>query len=137
MKLLITVSNVKNPENKISKLVEPSSDINQIVENIILDSNYYLNIDIGHYYMDIDLFKKENLSISTLLVDKSLWLIETNEFGYDMYDSGVFCAYTEEEALSLGNDKGRGFSENNSITKIGQAKKDLPIGEVCLSFNAG
>jgi hypothetical protein len=137
MKLLITVSNIKNLDNKVERLVETNSNVNDIVEQICLDNYYYLDINISDYYFDTDSFIKETLSISTLLVEKSLWLIETGEFGYDMYDSGVFCAYTEQEALEFGSDRGRGFSDNNSITKIGTANKDLKIGEVCLSFNAG
>ena len=76
------------------------------------------------------------LETEVIELQKRLYLLETGVRGYDTYDSGVFVAYCEEQALEIATKKSADF-KNASVTYIGNPTKDLKVGAVCLSFNAG
>ena len=79
-----------------------------------------------------------------------LWLIsQTENTGYDTYDSAVVCALTEESARKKhpsGDDTqwrsaGRRLwcsrPEKVTVTLLGKAVKGTEPGVICASFNAG
>lgn len=89
------------------------------------------------YGMIPDYYNGElQLETEVIELQKKLYLLETGKYGYDTYDSGVFVAYCEEQALEIANDKSSDF-RNASVTYIGEPTKELNVGAVCLSFNAG
>ena len=76
---------------------------------------------------------------------KYLYLIsqDTNN-GYDTYDSAVVCARNEEEARNYPvGDYGRDFGndwvspEKVKVELIGEATKNIKVGAILKSFNAG
>lgn len=83
-----------------------------------------------------------------------LFLIsQTENSGYDTYDSAVVCAPDEATARNMdpGKENGAPLDFNSrhciycwcssadkvSVRLIGDAAPDVPIGVVCASFNAG
>jgi hypothetical protein len=82
-----------------------------------------------------------------------LYLIyQTENLGYDTYDSGVVIAESEEEARNMNPDSGAEtlqadwdyrFSawcsspDKVSVRYLGEAKEGSKKGSICSSFNAG
>lgn len=80
----------------------------------------------------------------------NLYLIsQTSNNDYDTYDSAVVCAKDEEHARKMdpGGDNGEEaeFGQRHStwayrledvnVKLIGKAKKEIPVGVVCSSYN--
>lgn len=72
-------------------------------------------------------------------------LINKDSSGYDVYDSVVVCAESEEEARLM-HPMGPGGvwvlsnwykTEDVKVELIGEACRDLPKGVVCLSYKGG
>ena len=95
--------------------------------------------ELADFYTDQELFIKEQTSGHLLKTHKKLFLVETDQTGYDTYDSAVYCAWTEKEAIELSeNNMGSSYYPyHNTVKEIGKANKNLDIGEVVSSFNAG
>jgi len=93
--------------------------------------------ELADFYTDQELFIKEQTTGNVVKTHKKLFLIETSQSGWDTYDSAVFCAWTKKECIErvikrMGEDYR--YSE---IIEICKANKDLGVGEIVSSFNAG
>ena len=93
--------------------------------------------ELADFYTDQELFIKEQTTGHIVKTHKKLFLILTDQNGWDTYDSGVFCAWTEKEALEMVIQRMGEDYKNSTIQEIGKANKDLDIGEIVSSFNAG
>lgn len=92
--------------------------------------------EVSEFYTDENAFIDKYCSMRLEHISKSLWYINTSESGYDTYDSAVWCSYTEQQAIESSEARmGRGYI--NSAEHIGFANKNLELGEVVSSFNAG
>jgi len=80
----------------------------------------------------------------------NLYLIsQTENEGYDTFDSAVVAAESEEIARNMNPSTGHAMNwekeiyswcykaESVKVLLIGKARKDTPRGVICASFNAG
>jgi len=95
------------------------------------------NNELADFYTDQELFIKEQTTGHAIKTNKKLYLIETTQRGWDTYDSGVFCAWSEKECTEMVIARMGGDYADSEIIEIGKASSDLDIGEVVSSFNAG
>lgn len=109
------------------------------LNKVKLVERYITGKDMADFYEDNDKFIKENCIIKVREGYKSLYLISTNQSGYDTYDSAVYCAYTEKQAIQLSEENmGSSYKPYTNLARmIGTAEDFMEIGEVVSSFNAG
>ncbi len=94
--------------------------------------------EVGLFYMDYKNFMDNRVKYSVKEANKNLYLILTNQSGYDTYDCAVYCAYTEKEAIKMSENRMSYSNEyKNTAELIGIADEDLEVGEIVSSFNAG
>jgi len=106
--------------------------ISNLVEKNIQES------EVGLFYIDHKTFMDKYVEYRVKGVNKNLYLIITNQSGYDTYDSAVYCAYTEKEAIKMSENRMSYSNEyKNTAELIGTPKEDLEVGEIVSSFNAG
>jgi len=112
-------------------LSEDEFHIEEKLHDLILEDEIY------DFYNNSKIFIEDQVQFKTEEARKKLWLINTDQSGWDTYDSGVFCAYTEKQALDFSIDRMGNAYEDNTADVIGLAIASLEIGEVVSSFNAG
>jgi hypothetical protein len=105
----------------------------------ILVNKYLLERDMPEFYEDTQKFIEEHCKISVREGIKKLYLIHTNKSGWDTYDSAVYCAYSERQAIELSEEKmsSHCLKYTNLAKEMGTAENFIEIGEVVSSFNAG
>ena len=62
---------------------------------------------------------------------KKLYRVSRENVDYDEYDSAVICSHSDREALNNKTDNWE------KVEYLGKAKRDLPLGVVVASYNAG
>ena len=67
----------------------------------------------------------------------NLYKIETDISGYDTYDSAVYAAESEQDAIDCSESRMGYEYQSNTAEFIGIAKEGTEEGEICSSFNAG
>ena len=107
--------------------------IKEIIEELIFPHEY------ADFYSDTEAFINSKLEdgYTVKKATKKIYYITTSQRGWDTCDSGVYCNYTEKLVLEdIIKDMGMHYSDS-AIEYIGKATKDLEIGSICTSFNAG
>ena len=94
--------------------------------------------EVADFYANSVAFFEEYCTIFYEKTNLKLYLLSTNQSGWDTYDSAVYCAYNEEDACKM-SEKAMSFNGEykNTAEYIGIADKLCGRGEVCSSFNAG
>jgi len=114
---------------------EVLADYGESVSAIVYDK--ITNSELSEYLEDSEKFIERYVEYTAEKCQKNIYLIVTDQRGYDTYDSAVFCAYTEAQALEFTIERMGKDYENSSVEYIGKAKEDLELGEIVTSFNAG
>lgn len=95
--------------------------------------------DLDSFYENPKEFIDKKCILNTREGCKSLYLILTDQSGWDTYDSAIYCAYTEKQAIQLSEEKMGGSYQRytNTAKIIGTAEDFVQTGDVVSSFNAG
>jgi len=118
-------------DRKYEELSKEENHLDALIEqNILCD-------EVPEFYSDQEAFIKKYTKGHSIKTHKKLFLVQTDQRGWDTYDSAVFCAWTEKEALELTIRRMGQDYEHSTVKEIGKANKDLEVGEVVSSFNAG
>jgi len=117
-------------DRQYSILNEDEDKLQELIEKNIK------NDEIAIFYGDHKEFMDNFVDVENIeLQDKGIYLIWTDKHGYDTYDSARYCAYTEEQAIELSEEKMSSYYKyKNTAELIGIANEDL---EIVSSFNAG
>ena len=93
---------------------------------------------MSDFYNDTEKFIKDNCRVTVKEAQKSIYLIKTNQRGYDTYDSAIYCGYTKEQVQELSEERMSSYLKySNTAELIGTASAKLQVSEVISSFNAG
>ena len=127
--------NIKINDREYSLLSEDQMSRYQIVEKYIKDN------EISDFYETPEDFIRIKCDVQVEQAELKLWLISTDRSGYDTYDSAVYAAYTEEQAVQLSEEQmssGRSYNRySNHAEYLGDAYRDVELGEIVSSFNGG
>lgn len=123
---------IKMPDEREIEVLSKNDNIEKIIKDNLNEKEF------SEFCYDEEEFMKR-VEYHSIPISKKLWYITTNQKGYDTYDSGVICAYTEKQAIEISEKDMSNISKKyeNRANFIGEAKEDLLIGKVCYSFNAG
>jgi len=111
-------------------------NINEDCMSSLIEQNINEN-ELADFYTDRELFIKEQTTGHVVKTHKKLYLIQTTQRGWDTYDSAVFCAWTEKDCIEMVVQAMGEDYRDSKIIEIGKANKDLGVGEIVSSFNAG